>query len=214
MKRIATVLLMLCAAGASAYGVERNISLSESIDRALDRNHDIAVQREAVQGLARQRRVEQGIGRDQGGHARGRRAAEARTQRNPLVQREREPERQVERIAQGEQGAAGGVARGLQRELLDAGDVAVDRIDAHGGRVDAAHRGDVAGAIDRMAEEVEADPDIADAGGRECADCSAHAWTPTPVLSECAIASTSPNTPAAVTCGPAPGPCTTSGLSA
>jgi outer membrane protein len=38
--------IVLCAAGASA--ADREISLAESIDRALDKNHEIAVQREAV----------------------------------------------------------------------------------------------------------------------------------------------------------------------
>src|SRR3546814_6760025 len=73
----------------------------------------------------------------------------------------------------------------------------------------------VAWSGDRVAEQVEADADIADAGRRECAGLAAmlteaHARAP----SALAIASTSPKTPAAVTSGPAPGPCTTSGLSA
>ncbi len=47
MKRAAVALALVLAA-AAAPAAEREISLAESIDRALDRNHDIAVQREAV----------------------------------------------------------------------------------------------------------------------------------------------------------------------
>jgi outer membrane protein TolC len=36
------------ASGASVHGAERDVSLAEAIDRALDRNHEIAVQRQAV----------------------------------------------------------------------------------------------------------------------------------------------------------------------
>src|SRR5690606_39597122 len=79
--------------------------------------------------------------------------------------------------------------------------------DPHHGFLDAPHRGDVARAFEDMAEQVEADADVADAGRGESAH-GVHA------RDACTQARMSPNTPAAVTCGPAPGPCTTSGLSA
>ena len=145
---------------------------------------------------------------------------------------------EAERLAQRDQRLPGGIARGLQRQRVGAGDVAADRGDAHFRLVDAAHHRDVAHAVDGMAEQVEADADVADAAGREGAAmraagrlvrsrsmstlmrAPAHARLacsdagPMREPSDCAIASTSPNTPAAVTSGPAPGPCTTSGLSA
>src|SRR5690606_2732303 len=141
-----------------------------------------------------------------------RRAAQPGAERDALVQRHGEAERQRQRFAKRDQRAARGVALGLQRQLPDPGDIALDGLDAHHGLVDPAHRGHVARAFDGMPEQVETDADIADACGRERARGCTHACTPRPVLSEWAIASTSPNTPAAVTCGPAPGPCTTSGL--
>ena len=48
MKRIAMTLFAAIGSAASVYGAERDLSLSEAIDRALDKNHDIAVQRGAV----------------------------------------------------------------------------------------------------------------------------------------------------------------------
>ena len=176
--------------------------------------HRLAGQGEVVQRLARQGGIEQGVGRDQGGDAGGGRAAQPGAQPNALVQREREAERQRQPLAQGDQRRAGGVAGRFQRQPGDAGHLAVDGLDAHFGRVDAAHGGQVARPVDGVSQQVEAHADVADAGRRECSDRHAHACTPTPVLSEWAMASTSPNTPAAVTCGPAPGPSTTSGLSA
>ena len=79
------------------------------------------------------------------------------------------------------------------------------------GSVDAADRGAIAGAGDGVAEDVEADADVADAGRRECTGLFA-AHTRAPRAAE--TRSRSANTPAAVTSGPAPGPCTTSGFSA
>ena len=103
----------------------------------------------------------------------------------------------------------GGVARGLQRQR---GDGAADGGDAHGRFLDAAHGGDIADAGDAVAEHVEADADVADGAGCEGARLvthGAHSLAPSAAASR----SRSANTPAAVTSGPAPGPCTTSGLS-
>ena len=79
--------------------------------------------------------------------------------------------------------------------------------------IDPAHGGEVAGTVEHVAEQVEADADVADAGRREGA-CDVRRLRHWRAPSDCATARMSPKMPAAVTCGPAPGPCTTSGLSA
>jgi hypothetical protein len=92
--------------------------------------------------------------------------------------------------------ATGGVAFGLQRQV---GDGAADRLDAHDRLIDATHRGDVADAGDAVAEDVEADADVADGAGRKraCFHASAHRRAP----SAAARRNRSENTPAAVTSG-------------
>src|SRR3546814_12964364 len=79
----------------------------------------------------------------------------------------------------------------------------------------ASYNHDVAWSGDRVAEQVEAGADIADAGRRKRACLAAmlagaHARAP----SSLAIPSSSPKTPAPVTPGPAPGPRQTSRFSA
>ena len=118
----------------------------------------LAGQRVRIQRVRVQWRVEQRIGGDQRGHAGRRRAGEAGAQRNALVEFDREAERQRQRLPQGDQRAAGGVAFGLERQR---GDHAANRRDAHGRFVDAAHGGGIADAVDAVAEDVEAHPDIA-----------------------------------------------------
>ncbi len=81
-------------------------------------------------------------------------------------------------------------------------------------RLCATHRCAVARADERLAENIEADAEIADAGGRKCGCFEPlHAGIQTRAPNEAATRSRSAKTPAAVTSGPAPGPCTTSGLS-
>jgi outer membrane protein TolC len=52
MKRMAMAFWTALASAASVPGAEHDLSLSEAIDRALDKNHEIAVQREAVEVAA------------------------------------------------------------------------------------------------------------------------------------------------------------------
>ena len=165
--------------------------------------HGVRVQRVRIQ-----RRVEQRVGGHQGGHAGRRRAAQPGAERDALVEFDLEAERQRQRFAQRKQRAAGGVALGLQRQV---GDRAADRLDPHRRFVDAAHGGDIADAGDAVAEDVEADPHIAYGSRRKRPRFHACAHRRAP--SAAASRSRSENTPAAVTSGPAPGPCTTSGLS-
>ncbi len=128
----------------------------------------------------------------------------------PFVEFDLESERQFQRRPQRDQCRTGGVAFGLQRQV---GHRAAYRCDANGWFIDAAHGGDVADAGDAVADDVEANADIADRAWREGA--SDHSvfgiHKRAPRLD--ARRSKSENTPAAVTSGPAPGPCTTSGLS-
>src|SRR3546814_1669492 len=155
------------------------------------------------------------MGGDQRGHARGRGAAEAGPQRDAFLHFQLEAVCQPQSLARGQHRLAGGVAFGRERKRRDTFDLATDRGDTHQRLGDVSHDRDVAWSGDRVAEQVEADADIADAGRRECAGLAAmlteaHARAP----SALAIASTSPKTPAAVPSGPAPGPCTPSGLPA
>ena len=191
--------------------------------------HGLALQRERIQRVARERFIEERIRGDQRGDAGRRRTAQAGAQRNAFLQFDLEPVRQRQRFAQRDQGAAGGVAFGIERQRVGAYDRAADRGDAHFGRVDAADDGDIARTIDGVTEQIEADADVADARGRERAGFVAVPGVPLRSLrwfgvgrkgtharapSVRAIARISPNTPAAVTSAPAPGPCTTSGLCA
>ena len=87
--------------------------------------------RSGVECFAWQWTLEQGVGRHQRRHARGRRAAHA-TQRDALVQLHFEAMAQTQRAAQRQQGRTGGVAARFQRAVVDA---AMDGSNAHGGLV-------------------------------------------------------------------------------
>ena len=114
---------------------------------------------------------------------------------------------EIQRRPHCNQGHASGVLFGLQWQ---AGDDSANGIDANQRLVDASHRGVVAGAGKTVSKYVETDRDIAYAGWREgAADVSTHKRAPIAAPTR----SRSANTPAAVTSGPAPGPCTMSGLS-
>ena len=187
--------------------------------------HRLAGQGEWIQCLARQWPLQQRIGRHQRGHAGGRRTAHARAQGDALVDLDFESVLQPQRLAHGDQGGAGGIALGFQRQRERR---ATDRRHPHLRRIDSAHGDGVADPGQRMAEDVEAHRHVADRGRRKRAglplwlwrwlhlrDCGrlatdrAHSRAPCPA----ATRSTSANTPAAVTSGPAPGPCTISGFS-
>jgi hypothetical protein len=135
-----------------------------------------------------------------------RRAAEARAERNALRDLELEAEARLHRRRQRLHGASRGVELGRAWQLtVGAG----DRHDPHDARFDPARQHGVADRVQRVPEQVEADGDVSDAGRRERTRLlSIHRRAPTLE----AIRSRSANTPAAVTSGPAPGPCTTSGF--
>src|SRR5690606_1865202 len=124
-------------------------------------------QRERIQLVTREGLVEQRIGGDQRRHARRRRPAQARTQRDALVQDQFEAVADPVAFTQFDERAPGGVEFGRGRQEAGTLGVALDRGNAHAGRVDATDRRAVAGAADGVAEQVEAYPDVADAGRRE-----------------------------------------------
>src|SRR5207253_1907971 len=142
-------------------------------------------------------------------------------ERDALLEFEFEAMSDGEVSAQRLQGSSCRVFFGLHREFGCSGHSSPDRRDAHDRFLDAPHERDVAHAGERMAEYVETDADVADAAGGEGADGTSarlavhepgrfdrrgrHARAPR----LCTTARISPNTPAAVTSGPAPGPCTT-----
>src|SRR5262249_44878143 len=99
----------------------------------------------------------------------------------------------------------GCIPHGVERQLDG---VVADLGDAHFVCIDAPHGCTIAGAGDRVSEDVEANADVAD-GSRSERTGFLHTRAP----SDAATRSKSANAPAAVTSGPAPGPCTTSGLS-
>src|SRR5690606_2456038 len=105
-------------------------------------------------------------------------------------------------------GAAGGVAFRLQRQRAAR---AFDGGDAHARRTRAGGGDAVVGTGEAVSEQVEADADIAHRGRRAGGGTVRRAHSGAP--SAAATRSTSANTPAAVTSGPAPGPRTISGLS-
>ncbi|MNV20025.1 hypothetical protein D3C71_1109100 [compost metagenome] len=182
----------------------------EVVAMAATAGHRLTGQREWIQRLARQRVRQQRIGRDQGGHARRGRTAHTRAQRDAFVDLHLEPERQIQRGMQRDQRRAGRVVLGHQRQVHRG---AADRPDLHHARFNAPHRHGIANALDGVTKNVEPDPHVADRGRCERA-CFRHAaLTHKRAPSPTATRSTSANTPAAVTSGPAPGPCTTSGLS-
>jgi len=188
----------------------------EVVAMAAAAGHGLAVERMQVQLVPAQRCIQQRIGRDQRGHARGRRAAHAGTERDALVDLDLEPERQRQCLPQRDQRRAGGVDRRVSGQVHGG---TADRRDADFRGVDAAHRHRVADTGHGIAEQVEPDRHVRHRGRGEGArlvpaggglHClPAHSRVPSPA----ATRSTSANTPAAVTSGPAPGPCTTSGLS-
>ncbi len=166
--------------------------------------HRLTVQRVGVKRLARQRGLQQRIGGDQRRDTRRCRTAHAGTERDALVDLDCETEIQAQAFAQRHQRSPGGVAGCVQWQRDS---TATDRIDAHRRLVDAAHAHGIADTGNGMAENVEAHCHVGHRGGRKCT-CD-HRRAPSPA----ATRSRSANTPAAVTSGPAPGPCTTSGLS-
>ncbi len=161
------------------------------------------------QAGAPERFVEQGVGGDDGGDGGRGTAAEAGRQGDALVDPGLEAEGQRESAAHGVEGHAGGIVLERERQgRLGAGDCG----DADDRLGQAAHRDAVAERADGVAEHVEADGDVADRGGGEGAGDGrwVHArWAP----SEEQTRRRSAKTPAAVTAGPAPGPCTTRGFS-
>ena len=166
--------------------------------------HCFAIQRKRVKRLARQRRIQQCVGRHQRRHARCRRSAHARAERNALVDLDGETEVQSEPCAQRHQRSSGGIAGRFQRQLDR---TAPDRLDAYHRLIDAAHAHSIANPGDGMTKNVEAHRHVGHRRRRK-RTCD-HRRAPSPA----ATRSRSANTPAAVTSGPAPGPCTTNGLS-
>src|SRR3546814_15646476 len=102
---------------------------------------------------------------------------------------------------------------GRERKRRDTFDLATDRGDTHQRLGNASYNHDVAWSGDRVAEQVEADADIADAGRRKRACLAAmlagaHARAPR----DLAIASEYQKTQAPVTTGPVPGARPSTGL--
>ena len=117
-----------------------------------------------VERLPLERRVDQLVGGDQRRDRRGGRSAEPGAQRDALVDLHLEAESQPQSVAQREQRAAGRVARRVLRQL---GRAAADRRDADRTLVHAAHRHLVARSGETLAQDVEADGDVADRGRGE-----------------------------------------------
>src|SRR5690625_1451238 len=159
--------------------------------------------------MAGQRMVQKLIGGHQRRHAGRGGATHAGAEGNALVELHGKAEIEIERAPQRHQ-------RGPRRVVLrvggQAGCAAANGVNAHFGAVDAAHGHRVARAVNAVAEQVETGNGVANAGWRKGArrvlDGRVHSGAP----SWPAMRSTSANTPAAVTSGPAPGPWTTSGL--
>src|ERR1700722_9859635 len=108
-------------------------------------------------------------------------------------------------LAHRHQRCAGGVQRCVERKINAA---VANRADAHDGFVDAANDSPITRALDGVTENIESHTNVADR--RRCEGARLfHMRAP----SAAAMRSKSANTPAAVTSGPAPGPCTTRGLS-
>ncbi len=141
----------------------------------------LAVHRELEQLELAERLLQQRIRRDHGRDRRGGRAAEAGTQRNAFLDRDLDPEGQRQRRGHGHQRHAGGVLLRLQRQVrLAAGDGRdPDPGLRHLPRLDA-----IAHCLDGVAEDVEANADVADRRGREsCNDAAAHVLSPAAVRS-------------------------------
>ncbi|MNI35853.1 hypothetical protein D3C73_898900 [compost metagenome] len=177
---------------------------ADVVTMAATAGHRFAIQCKRIQRFARQWHVQQRIGRHQRGHAGGSRSAHAGAEGNALVDLDGKTEAQSQPLTQRYQRRASGVAGGFQRQLHR---TAADRIDAHPWLVDAAHAHRIADTGDGVTQDVETHGHVGHRCGREGA-CD-HSRAPSPA----ATRSRSANTPAAVTSGPAPGPCTTSGLS-
>src|SRR5205807_5621677 len=133
-------------------------------------------------------------------------APEARAERNALVDLESEAELGLQGLLHGEQRPPRGVVLGSLRQLVGDSPYCGYRHAGGGGR---GHGDAIPERLDGKSEDVEADRDVADRGGRErartrawgrCAHSCAPRWA--------ASRSRSANTPPAVTSGPAPGPCT------
>jgi hypothetical protein len=132
---------------------------------------EFALDRVLQQLQACLRLLQQGVGRDHGGHRRRRRSAHSRGQWDTFVDGQLETVRQFQSVMHGLHRAARGVALGLHRQLArDAG----DRADANDGFLDPLHPHAVANGLHGMAENVEADPDVGDGGRRKCGDVALH----------------------------------------
>jgi len=165
--------------------------------------HGELEQLEAAHGL-RQQRVRRNHRADRGSG----RAPEPGADRDALVDLQAEAEGGTHRFLQRKQRTTCGVVAHLMRQLSPAHGVDLDT-----GRGTPRHGDAIAERVDRKTENVEADRDIADRGGGKGRSAlpgrAAHSRAPR----YAARRSRSANTPPAVTSGPAPGPCTMSGLS-
>jgi len=111
-----------------------------------------------------------GFGGVQRGDAGRRRAAEAGVERDAFGQAEGKAGVRGEALAQRHQRTPSGIAFGFQRQVQGPGDIACDGIDADDGFGNLVHCGEIARAVDGVAQEVKPDPDIADTGGGEGGD--------------------------------------------
>ena len=107
---------------------------------------------------------QQRVGRHHGGDRRGCRTAQPGGQRNALVDRKLKAETGRLRIVQRDDRAAGGVLRSLQRQILHH---AANGLDGPPGRRAAPRRHAIADRVDRKAQNIEANGDVADRCGRK-----------------------------------------------
>ena len=125
---------------------------------------EFAFKRMRIQGVEGQRRVEQGIRRDQCRNRRRRRAAHAGTERDAFLDLECDAELRIDRGQQRRN-------RTRRRVLLDLARQrdrqAADGIDAHAVFARARRDDTIARTLERMTNEIEADGAVADAGRRE-----------------------------------------------
>ena len=171
--------------------------------------HRLAFQAQRVERRRAQRRVEQRVGGDQRGTAEAAEPPMPEPSAMPLSISSSKPTARPSARRSASSARAGGVVLGVERQVGDHAAMASTRTPALVVRRD----GDAVARPDQaVAEDVEAHRDVADRRRRERASRCAALSQPRPQR-RAATRSRSANTPAAVTSGPAPGPCTTSGLS-